>query len=112
MRRFYAVLLGALIALSACGKKADNKAYLFYSDNCSHCHQAMKYMDQNYKNLNLIRVNVNNPEGLEKLYACAKKFDLGRRVGTPLFCFPDHYIMGWSQESRRLFDEYIKPFAE
>lgn len=92
----------------------EDKIYFFYSDSCPHCHHAMEYIQSKYKDgqLNMVKVDVATPEGYVQLFKCAEKFDLGRIVGTPLFCMGKNYLMGWSAEYESKFDTYAKPFIK
>ena len=51
-------------------------------------------------------INVANEGGLELLIKAAQKFKLGNRVGTPLFVWKDQYLMGWSPQNEKLFNEH------
>lgn len=90
----------------------NNKIYLFYSDGCPHCKDAEAYLAQNYPNLKMERLNVRTRHGYDMFVKCVKKFDLGREVGTPLFCMGDKYLMGWDNTYPDKFKSYVKPFIE
>lgn len=105
--------------LSCCGNGQPNssilrndKIYFFYQTNCIHCHHAAEYIDQKYPDLDIIRVNIANKNGMEMLMKCAKKFKLGDRIGTPLFCMGDKHLMGWGDEYKRRFDFYVQRFIK
>lgn len=89
---------------------ADDKIYFFYYNECPYCHDAMDYMNTKYPDLKVTMVNIKNPGGYKMLLQCAQKFKLGQNVGTPLFCMKEHYLMGWSDESAKQFDEYVRPY--
>ena len=91
---------------------ADDKIYFFYYNECPYCHDAMDYTNQKYPNLKMTMVNIHNVGGYRLLVECAKKYKLGNNVGTPLFAMGDKYIMGWSEETSKQFDEYIKPYLK
>ncbi len=116
MRKLLAALSVLILFASGCKDKpadtelAANKIYLFYSNSCPHCHDALEYINQKYPNLKISMVNVANTEGRELLFRCAQKFKLGRTIGTPLFCMGDNHIMGWSTEKQNQFDQLVKPF--
>ncbi len=119
MKKIFMVLCLAVAFLGGCGEK-ENSANVneqpkevisfFYSNTCPHCHEALKYVNANYPDLRMNMVNVATKQGQNKLIECARKFNLGNRVGTPLFCMGDKYIMGWADGFGARFDEYIKPF--
>ncbi len=43
---------------------------------------------------------------------CARKFNLGDRIGTPLFCMGRKHLMGWAPQNERKFDMYVRPFVK
>ena len=99
MKKLLALFLLLPLFTAGC-KNSDtdirpDKVYFFYSDTCPHCHDALDYINQKYPDL---------------FTRCAAKFKLGRRIGTPLFCMGDNYIMGWAPQYQSRFDNYIKPF--
>ena len=92
---------------------ADNKIYFFYYNECPYCHLAIDYMNKNYPNLDITMINIHNPGGYELIVKAAKKYKLGRNVGTPLFAMGKNYIMGWDESSSPdQFKEYVKPFLK
>ena len=122
MRKIFTLLFLTLFITAGCdgqgnaasvkedGGLADNKIYFFYYNECPFCHDAMDYINAKYPNLEITMINIHNPGGYELLVECARKFNLGRNVGTPLFCMGNKYLMGWSDESPRQFDEYVKAY--
>ena len=87
----------------------NNKIYFFYQPFCPHCHKAMDYIQTKYLDIKMELVNINESRKHYKLFViCAGKFRLGNQVGTPLFCMPDSYIMGWSPEEQTKLDAYIE----
>lgn len=91
---------------------SDDKVYFFYYNECPYCHEAMDYTNQKYPDLKMTMINIHNPGGYRLLVECARKYKLGNNVGTPLFAMGDKYIMGWSEETPKQFDEYIKPYLK
>lgn len=118
MKRILFSLICILGLISACkehtptstAELSADKIYLFYSNSCPHCHDAISYLKEHHPNLKLNMENVSTPKGYELLFKCAEKFNLGNRIGTPLFCMGDKYIMGWSEKNASLFEEYVKPY--
>lgn len=111
------MLLAACVCLGACHNQPDNKLYadeiyFFYQTTCPHCHHAQAYIDQKYPDLKMVSVNIADKNGFELFAKCAKKFKLGNKVGTPLFCMGDKYLMGWAPEYEATFDAYVKPFLK
>ena len=119
MRNIFAAIMLGIVFLSGCGEKEVQTTAndypkevisFFYSNTCPHCHEALKYVNANYPDLRMNMVNVATKQGQKKLMECARKFKLGNRIGTPLFCMGGNYIMGWTESYGARFDEYIKPF--
>ena len=116
MKKLLAACLLSLTMLSACNKTSgeldNNKAYLFYSQTCPHCHEAREYINKKYSNLEMVQLDVATPQGKDMLFKCAKKFNLGNNIGVPLFCLGDNHLMGWNSSYRIKFDAYIRPFMK
>lgn len=119
MKKLFSICAAALLFLGACDNAskqteeiAPDKIYFFFSNTCPHCHDALNYLNQKYPNLEISMTNVGNPEGFELFIKCARKFNLGNQIGTPLFCMGENHLMGWSPESEKEFDEYVKPFIK
>ncbi len=114
MKKYLFALLILPIILLGCSRQEDNfspnKLYFFYSDTCPHCHDALEHIDAQYPNINLTMVNIANKGGLELLVQAAQKFKLGNRVGTPLFVWKNQYIMGWSPQNKKLFDQLAQAY--
>lgn len=115
----FAVLIGCCsLLLTSCetdteqiGLIENNKVYFFTQRTCPHCHAATAYIKKNYPQVKIQELEISNAKNLEKFYACGSKFSISKwNLGTPLFCMGSHHILGWSEESQREFDEYIKEF--
>lgn len=116
MKKIVYALIVSLFALTGCKPEKsvldDNRAYLFYSQTCPHCHQAQEYIGKKYPDLDIIKIDVATPNGKEMLMQCANKFKLGNNIGVPLFCLGDNHLMGWSDSYKIKFDAYIRPFMK
>ena len=67
-----------------------------------------KYLDENYANLPIERLNIADKDNMRKLLLCADKFKLNYDdLGTPFFCMGDHYIIGWADEDIKEFEQYL-----
>ncbi|MBQ4472477.1 MAG: hypothetical protein II942_04480 [Alphaproteobacteria bacterium] len=89
----------------------DDEVYFFTMNGCPHCAEAKAYLAKQYPNLRLTEREISNKTNLEYFYACGAKFGLSKwRLGAPLFCMGQHYILGWDKSEEANFDEYIKPF--
>lgn len=89
----------------------DDQIYFFYYNGCPYCHYALDYMNEKYPDLKIVMVDIYKDGGFDLFKKCADKFNLGREIGTPLFCMGDQYIMGWSKGTEKQFDDYVKPFV-
>ncbi len=118
MSKIILSLFAAVLLVSACGKKTetavldDGKIYFFCYNECPYCHKAVEYIDQKYPNLGMSMVNIYVGNSFELFKKCGQKFNLGNNIGTPLLCMGDKYIMGWSEENARKFDDYVKPYLK
>ncbi len=115
MKKFLLALCAGIFLLSGCSKKEDlatDKIYYFYSESCGHCKAASSYINAHYPDLEMIKVDVATKAGYDMILKCAQKFKLGNRIGTPLFCMGDRYVMGWSDKDAAKFNAYVKPFLD
>ncbi len=112
MKKALLILTTFIIVSCAKAQISDDKIYLFYSQNCGYCHVAMKDIATKYPKLELELVDVAKRDGYQKMIACAKKHDLGNRIGTPLFCIGDNYMMGWSNNSIETFGKFAQPLMK
>ena len=118
MKKIILSLIAAFSFLTACQDSSHitteeispNKMYLFYSNSCPHCHSALDYINQNHPDAKITMVNIANRQGYDLFLKCAQKFNLGKRIGTPLFCLGDNYMMGWSSENAKVFDNMVHQF--
>ncbi len=90
----------------------DNEIYFFYYDECPYCHKAMDYLKEHHKTLKISKQDIKTKQGMNLFEKCAQKFQLGNRVGTPLFCIGDTYVLGWSPENAALLDETVETFLK
>ena len=116
MKKFIKTILLSIFVLAGCSQETasieNNKAYLFYSQTCPHCHEARKYIGDKYPDANLIQVDVGTEKGKKMLFECAKRFNLGSNIGVPLFCMGENHLMGWSDNYKIKFDAYIRPYLK
>lgn len=115
MKKILLALCAGIFLLSGCSKKEDlatDKIYYFYSESCGHCKSASSYINTHYPDLEMIKVDVATKAGYDMILKCAQKFKLGNRIGTPLFCMGDRYVMGWSDKDAAKFNAYVKPFLD
>lgn len=118
MKKFLFMLAAVVVLLGGCDSQnnsqkeeiSPDKIYFFFSNGCPHCHQALEYISRRYPDLKMSMVNVGNNEGYDLFVKCAERFKLGRYIGTPLFCMGDNYLMGWSGDSEKRFDDYVQPY--
>ena len=86
----------------------DNDIYFFIQTNCSHCHTAIKFVNDKYPDLNVRMENLANEESLDLFIKCAEKFNLDKsRLGTPLVCMNKNYILGWGPTKEAEFSKFV-----
>lgn len=91
----------------------SSQIQFFTHEGCPYCEKAMQYIKINYPKLSMQVLEVDKGDNLKLFVRCASKFKLNKdKLGTPLICMGDNYIMGWSKENQKLFNEYVKPFIE
>lgn len=90
---------------------SNSEIYFFYQNSCPHCHHAADYIKQKYPHLKINALDVANKDNLNLFLKCVYKFKLDKsKLGTPLFCMGNHYIMGWSDTDAKKFDSYVQHF--
>src|SRR5574344_1011297 len=113
---FISGMLALTMLFSACDKKndieklSDNEIYLFYQTTCPHCHDAAKYIKQTYPQLKLNSLNIKLPGNMRLFEQAVKRYNIKGQAGTPFFAFGENYLMGWSEDERKMFDVYVKPY--
>ena len=114
MRKLLYVLTAILLFTGNVAKAEDtlasDKIYFFTKVGCPYCQIAEEHLLKNHPDLKVEKLYINFPGGWRLFTKCAEKFKLGRNIGTPLFCMDDEYIMGWSDENQKKFDELSKKF--
>ena len=103
--------LGSATADPASQIQSDpaSKIDFFYQDGCPHCTDAETWISQNYPNLKMNMLNLRQGDSITKLVKAAARYGISlNNVGTPLIGFGDNYIMGWGDESTKLFPKYLK----
>lgn len=91
----------------------DDRIYFFTQTMCPHCNHAATYIAKTYPDLKIDYLEITDTQNQESFIACANKFHLNKRkLGTPLICMGQHYILGWTEEEQKHFDEYVKNFIE
>ena len=118
IRRIFDFLwLSAILVLpTACHNEdtirdlSASQVYFFYQDSCFHCHDAAKYIKNKYPHLKIISRDIKLPGNWGLFRQAVGDYNITGATGTPLICFGDKYIMGWSQDDEYLFDIYIKPY--
>ena len=95
-----------IVSLSA------DMVYFFYQETCPHCHDAAAYLHENYPNAKIKALNVKMPGNMKLFAEAVKTYKVGNQAGTPLICFGENYIMGWSDEDKKMLDVWIKPYEK
>lgn len=112
------IFLGCFICLFSvfvvsCKKNEfeKNTVYLFWQDGCSHCHHAISYIDENYSNISVEKLNIAEQKAVEKLKKGLVQYKINTNViATPLFIINDEVIMGWSSQSQEKFIKAVNGF--
>lgn len=89
----------------------EKEIYLFTQKTCPHCWAAEAYLKEKYPSLSIQSRDISDQQNRALFFACGEKFGLSKiKMGTPLFCMGEHYIMGWNQEEQNKFDTYVQDF--
>ena len=109
---FFAFVFGANYVFAGIETLISPKEiYVFTQATCSHCWAAEDYLKDKYPDLKIQKKDLADQQNRTLFFACAAKFKLDKnKLGTPLFCMGDHYIMGWGRSERKLFEEYVTEF--
>lgn len=105
MNKNVLILLGILLLISfsisvfyKTKKLDDTKIYFFSQKGCHHCIEAKKFLENNYKDLNIEILELDELKNMNLFFKCVEKFDLDKKtLGTPLICIGNNYILGWSK---------------
>jgi len=107
------IIVAFVCLLSACGNNTEGQILFFTHEGCPYCDKALQYINANYKQLPMQVLEVGKPENMKKFVACANKFKLDKqKLGTPLICMDDNYILGWSDMNAAKFRKYVKPYIK
>ena len=91
----------------------NNEIYVFIQKTCPHCHAAEAYIKEHYPDLSVHFKDIAYQNERALFFACGEKFGLNKiQMGTPLFCMGDKYILGWSFDEQKKFDEYVQEFLK
>lgn len=95
-----------IVSLSA------DMVYFFYQETCPHCHDAAAYLHENHPNAKIKALNIKMPGNMKLFSEAVMTYKIGNQAGTPLICFGENYIMGWSDEDKKMLDVWIKPYEK
>ncbi len=116
MKKFFYLLIVSFLTMAGQAKAEEeisaDKIYFFTYDGCPYCQTANEHINKTHTNLNIEKIDIYKPGGMYLFKKCAKKFNLGRNIGTPLFCMGNDYIMGWSEDNQKRFDELSVHFKK
>lgn len=116
MKNFFYIMMAAMLFFSGNVFAEDDikndKIYFFTYDGCPYCQMANEHIQKMNVALNIEKIDIYKPGGMYLFKKCAEKFNLGRNIGTPLFCMGDNYLMGWSDENQKRFDELSLSFKK
>ena len=117
MKKFYAII-GAFVLIVSGRVWAGvddvlpaHEIVVFTQATCSHCWSAKDYVKEHYPDLTVQWRDISDEKNWKLMLVCASKFKIDKnRLGTPLFCMGQNYILGWGRSERKEFDEYVKDF--
>ena len=91
----------------------ENEIYVFTQKTCPHCWAVEAYLKEKHPNLKVQLRDISELGNMNLFFVCGEKFNLKKtEMGTPLFCMGKKYIMGWSSEEQKEFEEYVKDFPQ
>lgn len=105
-----------LLCVAACddGDEVINlskeEAFFFFQEGCSHCHVAADYVKEHHPDMRIKALDIKMPGNRRLFERAIKNYKIKGAAGTPLICFGQNYIMGWSDVDPIRFDEYAKDY--
>ncbi len=116
MKKFFYLFIAVFLSIVGQSQAEDeissDKIYFFTYKGCPYCQRADEYINKIHPNLNIEKIDIYKPGGMYLFKKCAEKFNLGRNIGTPLFCMGNDYIMGWSEDNQKRFNELSVHFIK
>lgn len=116
MKKFFYLFIAVFLSIVGQSQAEDeissDKIYFFTYKGCPYCQRADEYINKTHPNLNIEKIDIYKPGGMYLFKKCAEKFNLGRNIGTPLFCMGNDYIMGWSEDNQKRFNELSVHFIK
>ena len=109
------ILSLCLMTTVACNKDEfrTDTVYIFWKEGCSHCHMAMEFIDKNYPDVKVEKLNLADKPAIEKLRKAAVKFKIkGNKVFTPFFVVNNSVLMGWSNSTQEEFKKHMEIVVE
>ncbi len=83
------------------------KIVMYSQEGCSHCKHAKEYIEAHYPNVEVEVVDIASDENYKRFTASVKARRI-RSAGTPLILLgQEDYLIGWSTESEKKFQEYV-----
>ena len=122
MRKIVALLLvlaGFVFFLIKRGEQAaldsipQNTLVVFTKTGCSHCHDAMAFIEgtlkKQYPALPVLNLDVDRGNNLARLLAVAKHYRIATdRIGTPVLLFNGQILIGWMPRYEQKLTGIIK----
>jgi LPXTG-motif cell wall-anchored protein len=96
------LLFCSVLAVLCCvgTARAAQNITIYYSPSCPHCHHAMDFIDKTlsgeYKNLEVIKINVMEQGNRDKFIAAVKKCDF-QSGGVPVIIANEKCFQGYAQ---------------
>ena len=84
--------------------------FVFIKPGCPFCHQAVAYIQQKYKSDETIKIlDIYQGNNMKLFNECADREGIpSSQRGTPLICFPNDAMLGWSEYAAEEFDSRMQ----
>ena len=107
---FFLVKRGEQVALDSI---PQNTLVVFTKTGCSHCHDALAFIDstikKQYPALPILNWDVDKGDNLARLLAVAKHYRIAtNRIGTPVLLFNGQILVGWQPRYEQKLLSIIK----
>ena len=87
---------------------AQAEILFFTREGCPFCMKAKEYITTNHPKNDIRLLDITQKENLNMFIECAKRFKLDeKKLGIPLICAENDYIMGWNQEKQEKLQQLL-----
>ncbi|MEE6207588.1 MAG: hypothetical protein VZR95_06005 [Alphaproteobacteria bacterium] len=91
---------------------SQTEIHFFYLTTCPYSKSAGIYISENYPDLKVKYIDLNDRRGEDLFKIALKEYKLGNYTNTPLICCGNHYIQGWDYDKRQMFDIYAQRYQQ